>query len=123
MSDSLDQFAEYLNRIAQRTRDGEIVWARSSRWVLTTTRQTPSGAKTMLIQRAFSDRMYEDPLDLDTHYDFLFQVVNVQDGQIEVSLDNRRTPELLSTLQGLYEASEHSIGSHSHRVLQELVES
>lgn len=62
----------------------------------------------MLIQRVPSDRMYDDPLDTDAWYDFQFQVVNVQDGQIDVSIDNRRRPALLASLRTLYDAAEQS---------------
>ena len=123
MSDTPDPFATYLERIAERTRGGEIAWARSARWVLTTRRQTQSGEKTMLIQRVPSGRLLDDPLGQDAEYDFQFQVVNVKDGQIEVSIDNRRTPALLVSLRSLYDAADRSVGSHSRRVLSELAES
>lgn len=129
MSDTPDPLGTHLNRLAERTRNGEIQWRRSARQVLTANRTTASGTKTMLVQRVPSDRVYREPFDRDAEYDFQFQVVNTQDGRIELSLDNRRQPALLSSLRDLYDAAEQSDGgeqslvNYSRRLLEDLAES
>jgi len=115
MNPGQQELSDYIIQIVHRTEQGEIVWSQAAPTAFISTRDTPSGPKKMVIQRASSGRRPEP--------NFLFQVKAIKrDEGGELAIDTSEKPYLRDVFSILYDAAESSVDSQTTRILRELLD-
>ena len=114
MNPGQEELIKYIYAIVKRTTQGEMVWSQASPTVFVSERNTPSGSKRILIQKA--SRKGLNP-------DFLFQVKSIDKSRGgELAIESSEKPYLRDVFSALYDAAESSIDAQTVRILRELLD-
>jgi len=145
MSNETNNLGEYIAKLQELTRLGDIGWFKATPAAYAAIRDTASGRKRMTILRA--TRTPAAPVDKrppDTaallrralsspaqseggealrraYFLFLVEGLGGPSKQTEMMIDTREKPELYEAFERLFEAAKSSVDAQSARILKELV--
>lgn len=126
MTDLSSGLSSYLDRIAEKSQNGEISWTQPNPSVFQWIRSTEDGELRVTIQKAEFPRSAIRSLGevsrANAGTTYLFQVQNRRSRQPSLSLSSKERPDVFQSLEKIYKSAERDMDLQATQVLRQLLD-
>lgn len=111
----------YLNKIAERSRCGDISWIQTSPSTFQWIEEQNNNVFTVTIQKAASPRNFIASSGLQKPFQYLFQVFDKASKKTVVSISTTERPEFFPVLSDVYNGAERGMDMMATKILAQIL--